>query len=209
MRLICSNNTTPGKHSIFFCPIIDLKSENMSCILTTIEFVIGQHDKYNFPGIPILTFDAPLWKKAMIVKHHYKFNIFILPGNFHKQLSSLAGIGYLMKNTGLKETLLTIYGENTVKSILNGKDYERAVRAHGLVTTALKEMLLENVPDEEKYAITAAGEYYNDLVKNEDKTSFRIPDECPILENLLNSLDNTREGLCTISKTNETYFSCT
>ena len=82
----------------------------------------------------------------MIVKHHYKLDIFILPGNFHKQLSSLAAICYLMKNTGLKEALLTIYGQNTVNYILNAKDYEWAVREHGIVITALEELLLETIP---------------------------------------------------------------
>ena len=121
--------------------------------------------------MPIVTFDNPLWKKAMIVNNHVKINILIIPGNFHNQMSSLGAIGYLTKNTGFLEALLTIYGEHTTKSILSGKDYEKGVRAHGLLATALKEILLEQVPIEDKYAVSAAQKYFESLMENSDKTA--------------------------------------
>ncbi|CAG2053440.1 unnamed protein product [Timema podura] len=48
-------------------------------------------------------------------------------------------IGYLMPDGGLQELLSVIYAENSVKHILIGHAYARAVHAHNLVSTALKE----------------------------------------------------------------------
>ena len=92
-----------------------------------------------------MCFDTPLWRRAIVVKHHKNLTMFILQGNFHKQLCDLASIGWLMKNTGHFEVITTIYGENTAKKILNGSDYERAVRCHCIITSALKQILLEDI----------------------------------------------------------------
>ncbi len=137
----------------------------------------------------------PLFRKAMIVNHHMKLDILILPGNFHNQLSSLGAIGYLTKNTGILEALQIIYGDTTAKTILSGKDYEKGVRAHGLLSTALKEILIEQVPEKDQYAVELAVKYYDSLIENEDKTPFKLPEECPIIDNHMEILDKLRTEL--------------
>ena len=51
------------------------------------------------------------------------------------EMASLAGIGYLMKNSGIEEVMQLIYKVNTTKAVLLGKDYERGVRVHGLIAS--------------------------------------------------------------------------
>ena len=51
---------------------------------------------------PILTFDLPLWFKSMNINTFKNIDITILLGNFHTQMSFLCGVGYVMKNSGIK-----------------------------------------------------------------------------------------------------------
>eukprot|EP00116_Pleurobrachia_bachei_P006965 sb/3467227/ len=62
------------------------------------------------------------------------------------KVSFLAGIGYVMANSGLEEALGTIYSEEVVKKVMKGKQYARGVRAHGLVSSVLKKLLLDKLP---------------------------------------------------------------
>ena len=206
MRLLCKENVKqPGKHSVFFCPLIDLKSDDLSCIYTTLLYVVSEHDKCKLPGKPVVTFDNPLWRKAMIVNHHKKLDVLILPGNFHNQMSYLGAIGYLTKNMGLLEAVQTVYGDITAKAILSGKDYEKAVRVHGLFSTALKQILIEQIPEQHQYAVEEAVKYFNALIENEDKTPFDLPEECPIVDNLMVIMNDLRAELSQ-NPTNRVFF---
>ena len=53
----------PRKLTVNLLPIIDLDSSNMSCIYSTVNFVIDQAKRLNIET-PVLTFDQPLWLKA-------------------------------------------------------------------------------------------------------------------------------------------------
>lgn len=55
----------PGKSEIIFLPMIEFSASNDSCIYSTIYFIAQQCDGYEFS--PVLTFDQPLWWKAMMV----------------------------------------------------------------------------------------------------------------------------------------------
>ena len=50
-----------------------------------------------------------------------------------------------MQNSGLKDLLSTVYAENTVGYMLDGKAVNRAVRGHFLVDDALNTLLLEKL----------------------------------------------------------------
>ena len=47
-----------------------------------------------------------------------------------------------MKNSGILELLSTAYAPNSDKQMLEGKQYERAMRGHDLLTTSLKKIIL-------------------------------------------------------------------
>ena len=69
-----------------------------------------------------------------------------------------------MKSTGLFEGITTIYGENTVKNILNGSDYDQmAIRCHCIITSALKQILLEQLP---RGIADAASLFYEECYTN-------------------------------------------
>ena len=144
MKLLTRRNSHQGCHKIDFLPFIDMNPSDTSTVFTTLSFISDMCDREKTKCV--LTFDQPLWLTAMILKSEYKMNeIFLLLGNFHTQMAFHATIGYLMKNTGLKEMMSCVYASLSVDGILKGKSFERAVRAHDLVSTVLKSIVLKQV----------------------------------------------------------------
>ena len=60
-------------------------------------------------------------------------HIDLLLGSFQTFMNVLGAIGHLMDGSGLKEILRTVYGENTVYHVLNGKEVQRAFSGHLMV----------------------------------------------------------------------------
>ena len=72
--------------------------------------------------------------------------IFIGLGDFHKHMSYMGGVDYIMKRSGLKELLPTVYASNTVEHMMSGKAYSHALRDHMLVSAAVVKLMLEERP---------------------------------------------------------------
>ena len=53
----------PGKSSVMFLPMIDMSASDVTCIYSTLEFISSHARRYNVT--PIITFDQPLWWKAL------------------------------------------------------------------------------------------------------------------------------------------------
>ncbi|KAK3097968.1 hypothetical protein FSP39_014885 [Pinctada imbricata] len=145
---MCQTGQHPGKTTITFLPMIDMDSSDMSCIYSTMVFIVNQAQKYGFT--PIITFDQPLyWKALTIINDGTTSNILstviLRLGGFHAEMSFMGSIGHVMKNAGLKEVLETVYASNAVTHILSGKSVARAFRAHNLVETALHVLLVQKV----------------------------------------------------------------
>ena len=143
MCQITINVDVDGVHQVEFSPFIDLDPNSMSTVLTTLMLVSDQCKKHKIE--PVVTFDQLLWLKAMMIKKKSSLPITILLENFHKQMSFLGSIGYVMKNSGILELLSTAYAVNSAKQMLEGKQYERAIRSHDLLTTPLKKIILLQV----------------------------------------------------------------
>ena len=99
---------------------------------------------------PVLTFDQPLWWKAMTVindepKNSALHSIVLRLGGLHLQMSYLGSIGHLMCGSGLEEVIGLIYAENVVPHILSGKAISRALRAHNIVEAALYVLLCSDI----------------------------------------------------------------
>ena len=148
MKLVMRGNENDKTHEIEFLPFIDLNPADMSATFTTLEFVISESKKHN--QHPIVTFDQPLWWKSMLIKHAKELRVTILLGNFHTQMSFLGSIGTIMKNSGIEAVLGTVYEEPTVKKILQGKSFKRSMRAHSLLSTALKKIVVQQVSNSPK-----------------------------------------------------------
>ncbi len=58
------NGDHPGKSSVVFLPMIDLKPSDMTYEVSTLWYIVKHAARYGVT--PIVTFDQPLWWKAMI-----------------------------------------------------------------------------------------------------------------------------------------------
>lgn len=136
----------PGKASVQFLPLIDLQSSDPTCIYLTMFFVCKQAKYYNFT--PVLTFDQPLWWKALNIFQHEPQtsdlkSIVLRLGGFHIQMSFLGSIGHIMAGSGLQEVLETIYAEQTVRHMLSGKAVDRAIRGHMITDAVLHSLVIK------------------------------------------------------------------
>ena len=107
----------PGESSVAFMPMIDLKVNDETCILSTMHFIVGQAKKYNVG--PILTFDQPLYQKAYEIQWKESENsklkrLVLRLDGLHSCTSFLGSIGHFMSSSGLREVLETIHESDTV-----------------------------------------------------------------------------------------------
>ncbi|XP_070208368.1 uncharacterized protein [Littorina saxatilis] len=128
-------------------PMIDLNPSDTTCIFSTLHFIYAQAKRSN--TTPVLTFDQPLWWKALGItssepdgsdlKH-----IVLHLGPFHLKISFLACSGHLMEETVLHEKLSTVYAPNAASNMHQGKAVLRAIRGHILVDAAQSMLLLSD-----------------------------------------------------------------
>ena len=141
MQTVCTGNH-PGVSTVEMLALIGLNPSDENCIYSTLLFVMEQAKAMKVPTACI-TFDQPLYIKAVDIAMQANLDIVIRLGGFHTLMSFLGSIGHLMKGSGLEEILGEIYGPNTIEHVLSGKAYDRAVRGHFLVQAALIDMLLD------------------------------------------------------------------
>ena len=140
-------NITHGNHlpaQIKYHPSIPLDPTSYDSIYSTMAFVKEQIKR---KGIccTSLTFDLGIYWKASEIKEDVspEFDcIHLKLGGFH-QLMSFMGAGCkLMEDAGLKEVWSTVYKENSIPKMMEGKAYTRCLRACLLTDTALHFSLL-------------------------------------------------------------------
>jgi len=124
----------PPAADIRMLPIMDMNPNDMNCIFSTLYFLEKQASLLNFNCV---TFDQPLWLKAIEVVQATKLNVVCRLGSFHVVMSFLGSIGTIMAASGLDDALKSCFGPVTVKHMLTGKAESRAVRGHFLVDAAL------------------------------------------------------------------------
>ena len=133
----------PQRNSkISFLPIINLKPTDLSCIYSSLKFIVEQLNSIGMETA-VVTFDQPLWLKATEIVRSKDLPIVLILGGFHTMISYMGSIGVIMKGSGIHESLETIYGSNAADHILSGKAVSRAVRAHFRTEAVLKKLLLE------------------------------------------------------------------
>ena len=142
------------KSSVFFLPIIDMPASNMSCLLSTVQYISDLANKHKLPAI--ITFDQPLFYKASSILHQTSDEqlkqITLLLGSFHSLMNLLGAIGTIMEGSGIENVLAQIYDESTVKHMMSGKAVSRALRGHFIVDYVLSALLLEQLPLEEHFS---------------------------------------------------------
>ena len=143
-HMFCDSQNTVSKSEILYLPIIGLNPSNETCIYSTLLFIQSQAGALNIPT-PCITFDQPLWIKAMEITKAKGLNVVCRLGGFHIMMSFLGSIGAMMKGSGLEEALENIYGANAVIHMTSGKAISRAQRGHFLVEAALVNKLMVGV----------------------------------------------------------------
>ena len=138
------STTVPPRINISYCPMIQGSSAEFSTIYTVIKSVqaisasLGQSSS-------VVTFDLTIYSKAKEIQWRYpnEFkNLTTRIGGFHIALNFLSVIGKQFKESGIEELLIEfgLYGNVTAAALLNGKSYNRGVRAHKLIMEALSRL---------------------------------------------------------------------
>lgn len=121
------------------------------------------------------TFDQPLFLKASEIVAAAKSDTDILKiivglGGFHLLMSYMGSVGHIMEDSGLESLWGTVYGSNTVQSMMNGHSYARCIRAYALTSSAICNVLTsENVNLRE--TITSFQENHTKIVARQINTN--------------------------------------
>jgi len=94
---------TTARKVLMFLPIIDMNPSDSTCIYSTLMFISNHAKKHGVT--PILTFDQPLWWKALTIVEleSAKSNlrkIVLCLGGFHTEMNFLGCIGHLIDSSG-------------------------------------------------------------------------------------------------------------
>jgi len=106
---------------------------------TTLLFVTDKAKKFN-ETVPCVTFDQPLYIKALHISRTANLNIVCRLSGFHTLMNFLGAVGFVMR-----DLLGLLYGCITVETIMSGKAFARAIRGHFIVHDALVQLLLQHV----------------------------------------------------------------
>ena len=89
------NGDHPSEAKVLFLPIININPSDEHCIYSTLRFVEKQALQLNIET-PCITFDQPLWLKAIEIVISTSMNMVCRLGGFHTLMSFLGSIGTLM-----------------------------------------------------------------------------------------------------------------
>ena len=113
-----STGTRLPPSDITMLPIIDLNPSNETCIYSTLLYVKDQAKQQNVPT-PCITFDQPLWRKAVEIIDANSMGIVRRLGRFYMMMNLLGNIGSIMDGSGLSELLGTVYGQSSVTHLMS------------------------------------------------------------------------------------------
>ena len=144
MHVAHKNQNHPGKSNILFFPMTDLNPGEMSCIYSTLTYLVNFACNNNQPTI--VTFDPPLYWKASIIIYDSRdeselTKIILMLGSFHTFRNLFGTIGSLMSSSGVEDILKQIFAEDATVYILTGKAVSCAFRGHLMVDTFLDLLL--------------------------------------------------------------------
>lgn len=129
-----------GSHSpvakVDMHPLIDLNPGDETCIYSTLMYIDSEVRRLGLPDTCI-TFDQPLWLKAVDICLASGLKVVCRLGGFHLLMSFLGCIGHVMAGSGLEDPFLLNYGPTTVQHMISGKAFDRALRGHFLAERAL------------------------------------------------------------------------
>ena len=145
MHDVCATiDEYPGAADIRMLPILDANPNDRSTIFSILCFIDKQAHLLNMP-VACITFDQPLWIKAVEIVRNDRLNVCCRLGGFHTLMNFLGAIGFVMTGSGFAEGLQLCFGSVSVTHMLTGKAYAKSLRGHLLTESALSTLLLEPV----------------------------------------------------------------
>ena len=101
--------------------------------------------------VTIVTFDLPIWLKAVYIITQANLPIIPRLGGFHLLKSYLGSLGNIMEDSGLLELIQLIYpGSTTANHILDGGCFDKAIHAHLLIDAAIYQHIMKHAFTEEE-----------------------------------------------------------
>ena len=155
------------KSEVLILPMIDLDPNDTTCIYSTLLYIQEQASRLNLPTACV-TFDQPLWLKAMEIKTAKCLDKIVLRlGGFHLLMSACSSLFHTMKGSGVEDALCETYGQNAVTHMMSGKAIARSLRGLYLIETALTSKLLAPVLPSSSGSEVESGEKSTDIESNE------------------------------------------
>ncbi|CAB4039508.1 Hypothetical predicted protein [Paramuricea clavata] len=146
MRRIHADDAKESTH-VDLLPVIEGDPNDHRTIFTTLKECM----RLSGDEVAIVTFNLPIWLKAVdIIK---QANLPIIPrlGGFHLLKSYLGSLGKIVEDSGLLELIQLIYpGSTTADHILSGGCFDKAIRAHLLIDAALCQHVMKNAFTDEE-----------------------------------------------------------
>lgn len=144
-----NDEQTVMKSEVLLLPIIDLNPNDATSIYSTLLYIGDQASRLSIPTACV-TFDQPLWAKAMEIVTSKNLNsIVVRLGGFHLLMSACGSVFHMMKGSGIEEALEEVYGPNAVTHMMSGKAIARALRGLYLIEMALTTKLLSTILPQE------------------------------------------------------------
>ena len=107
---------------IDFLPVIDGDPNDLNTIFTLLKECIQRSSD----RIAIVTFDLPIWLKAVDIIKQANLPVIARLGGFHLLKSYLGSIGNIMQDSGLLEVIQLIYpGSTTASHIMDGGCFDK------------------------------------------------------------------------------------
>ncbi|XP_043279745.1 uncharacterized protein [Venturia canescens] len=147
---VLTADSTYNVSKVVCLPFINHPPSNMSTINTALRTALADARRVNQKTC-FVTFDQPLYHKAreiVAASEGELDDVVVRLGGFHLLMSYLGSIGHIMDGSGLEDVWAVAYAPASVKKMLTGHAYARAIRAHILTFTALGMMICRETEDE-------------------------------------------------------------
>ena len=121
--------------------IINLHATDMNALYSLLPFIPDQSKNLHVVNPPTVTFDQPLYVKAVEIALSMNADIIVRLEGFYQLMSFVGSTGCVMEGCGLQNALGTVYDQLTVVHMLTGLAYSRAIRAHILHGSHQKKLI--------------------------------------------------------------------
>lgn len=146
------SNHPRNKTAIHYLPLIEAPAGHIDTVNTIIVRSLALADKLNLSKI-VLVFDQAIYAKIQELRWlhpNYAERTIVRMGEFHTIMSYLSILGKRFEGGGLGDLMIEsgIVAAGSLPSVMSGKHYNRAARAHKLVFEALSRLRIRQFMEE-------------------------------------------------------------